>query len=160
MKKYFAFFSILLIALSFISCNHQVFYEKVDHIPHETWNIDSVLHYEVEITDSLEFYNMYIHLRNTVDFETQYFYVFMTTEFPNGYIGKDTLGFVVSDLYGKWTGTGMGRIKDNFFLFKKQVRFAHKGTYKFSVVQGMRQEDVKGISDFGLSLHYFEKDKK
>ncbi len=160
MKKYLA---ILYLFLSFTaamtSCSDKVYYEKIEHIDNEVWNIDSVLHFEIDITDSLQYYNMYINIRNTVDFETQYFYVFMTTEFPNGYIGKDTLGFILSDPYGQWTGTGIGRIKENRFLFKPQVRFAHKGTYKFTVVQGMREDNVKGIADFGISLYDFQKDK-
>ena len=145
--------------LLFTSCGGKVFYEKIDHIEDETWFIDSLLHYEVDITDSLQFFNMYVNLRNTVDFETQHFYLFMTTEFPNGYIGKDTLCCVVCDPYGKWTGKGMGRIKDNHFLYRAKVRFPMTGLYKFSVEQGMRADTVRGISDFGISLYYFEKDK-
>lgn len=152
---------VLILGIGFIlsSCSDKVFYEKIDHIDHEVWNIDTVLHYEFEITDSLQFYNMYIHVRNSVDFETQMFYVFMTTEFPDGFIGKDTLGCIISDPYGKWTGKGMGRLKDNRFLYKPKVRFAQKGTYKFSVVHGMREENVKGIADFGMSLYYYKEDK-
>ena len=152
------FFSLFLIFV-FSSCSNKIFYEKMDHLPNEEWDMDSVLRYEVEISDSLQFYNIYVNIRNTVDFQTQYFYVFMTTEFPNGYIGQDTLGCILSDSYGKWTGKGMGRIKDNHFLYKVKVRFPQTGIYKFSIVQAMREEKVKGISDIGLSFHYFEKDK-
>jgi len=145
-------------AFFFASCNGKVFYEKIDHIDNEVWNVDSLLHYEIEITDSLQFYNIYINIRNTVDFETQYFYLFLTSEFPNGYIGQDTLGCILCDPYGKWTGKGAGRIKENRFLFKPKVRFDQKGIYKFTVRQAMRNDNVKGISDFGISLYNFEKD--
>lgn len=142
------------ILLMLYSCEDNTFYEKFDHIDQEVWNIDSVLHFEIDIVDSLQYFDMYIDIRNTIDFETQYFYVFMTSEFPNGFIGTDTLGFIMSDPFGKWTGNGSGRIKENRFLYKTKVRFAHKGVYKFSVSQGMREENVKGIADFGMALIY------
>lgn len=157
-KKHPLFFLVLSFLFLMNSCSEKVFYEKIDHIDGEVWHIDSVLHYEIEITDSLQYYNMYIDIRNTVDFETQYFYVFMTTEFPSGYTGTDTLGFIISDPYGKWTGIGSGRIKDNRFLYRPKVRFAHKGVYKFSVVQGMREDEVKGVADFGMTWLYYEGD--
>ena len=159
MKKVLYLASLWGTLLLFASCGGKVFYEKIDHIEGEVWHVDSVLHYEIDVTDSLQFYNMYVNIRNTVDFETQHFYLFMTTEFPNGYVGKDTLGCVICDPYGKWTGKGVGRIKDNHFLYRAKVRFPVTGTYKFSVQQGMREDEAKGISEFGLSLYYFEKDK-
>lgn len=146
-------FAFIVLSL-FSACKRGTFYEKIDSIDQETWDVDSVLYYEIDITDSLQFYDMYIHIRNTIDFRTQYFYVFMTTEYPNGYTGKDTLGFVISDPYGKWTGTGTGRIKDNLFLFKPKVRFVRKGVYKISVIHGMREKRVTGITDFGIRLDY------
>jgi gliding motility-associated lipoprotein GldH len=156
--KPFYLFLIAVVPFFFASCNGKVFYEKIDHIDNEIWNVDSALHYEMEITDSLQYYNLYINVRNTVAFETQYFYVFLTSEFPNGYIGQDTLGCVLCDPYGKWTGKGVGRLKENHFLFKPKVRFAQKGIYKFTVRQAMREDNVKGISDFGMSLYNFDKD--
>jgi len=124
----------------------------VKNIKNETWHIDSTLHFEFDITDSNQYYTFYINIRNNIDFETQYFYVFLTSEFPNGYIGKDTLGFIISTPAGKWTGKGNGRLKDNKFLYKNQVRFPRKGVYKFSIQQGMREENVKGIANFGMTL--------
>lgn len=151
--------ALILLLISFAACGKRVFYEKIDPIPNEVWNIDSTLHYEFEITDSMQFYNIYINIRNSIDFETQNFYVFLTSEFPDGTIGKDTLGFVMCDPYGKWSGKGNGRIKDNQFLYKMKVRFPIKGVYKFSAVQAMREDDAKGITDFGICLYYFEKDE-
>ncbi|MDR2980548.1 MAG: gliding motility lipoprotein GldH [Bacteroidales bacterium] len=150
---------ITIFILIFNACGGKVFYEKVDAILNETWNIDSVLHYEFEITDSMCFYNIYFNIRNSVDFETQNFYVFLISEFPNGTTGQDTLGFKMCDQYGKWTGKGAGRIKDNQFLYKAKVRFPRTGVYKFSAVQGMREDNVCGITDFGMALYYFDKDK-
>ncbi|MEG2071277.1 MAG: gliding motility lipoprotein GldH, partial [Bacteroidales bacterium] len=77
----------------------------------------------------------------------------------DGQIFQDTLGCILSDKYGNWTGKGNGRMKENKFLFKPKIRFVQKGTYKFTVRQGMREDQVEGISNFGISLYYYDKDK-
>jgi len=148
-------FPILFCLLALASCNN-AYYEKIDSIPDEVWNIDSLLTYQVEITDSLQYYNMYIHVRNTTDFETQNFYIFMTTVFPDGYTARDTLGCILCDPHGKWTGKGNGRLRDNKFLLKPKVRFASCGLYTFEVCQAMRSNDVKGIANFGISLYPYK----
>lgn len=158
MKKIYYSLFVIVLALISTSCHRHVFYEKMVTIDGETWNIDNKVEYEFEITDSMAFYDFYINVGNNVDFETQNFYMFMTTEFPNGYIAQDTLGCILSDPYGNWTGKG-GRIKENKFLFKPNVRFPMTGKYKFTMVQAMREDDVKGIAYVGITLneHQIEK---
>lgn len=138
------------------SCKHQVFYSDIQSIAGEKWSVDKPLTFTVNIEDSMQYFNMYIHLRNTTDFETQNFYVFMRTTYPDGHAEQDTLGFILCDPYGKWTGKGQGRVKDNKFLFQPKVRFPFNGEYTFTITQGMRVDEVKGISDFGISLEHFE----
>ncbi len=143
----------VLLIFFFISCDNKVFYEKIDAIPNEVWNVDSVLYYEFEIDDTLQTFNIFINIRNSVDFETQNFYLFMRTTIPDGTVDQDTLGCILSDAHGKWTGKGMGRVKDNQFLFKPNVRFPMIGKYSFEIRQGMRNDNVKGVVNFGLSLY-------
>ena len=152
MKRFYLVFASLFSIIMWSSCTKNIFYEDMKSIKNETWHVDSTLYFEFNITDPNQYYTFYINIRNNIDFETQYFYVFLTSEFPNGYIGKDTLGFVICTPAGEWTGKGNGRLKDNKFLYKKQVRFPHEGTYKFSIQQGMREENVKGITNFGMAL--------
>ena len=138
------------------SCKHQVFYSDIQSIAGEKWSVDKPLTFTVNIEDSMQYFNMYIHLRNTTDFETQNFYVFMRTTYPDGHAEQDTLGFILCDPYGKWTGKGHGYLKENQFLFKPKVRFARCGTYTFKVQQAMREESLPGIAEFGIALYLTE----
>lgn len=147
---------ILICLVLFTSCSKNVHYNDIQPIPKEKWAIDRPLTFTMEIDDPNAYYNMYICLRNTTDFETQNFYVFMKTTFPDGHSDQDTLGFILCDKFGQWTGKGQGRIKDNKFLFQPKVRFPQKGKYTFTVTQGMRTDVVEGISDFGIILENFE----
>lgn len=155
MKKFLLITS--LFALFFCSCNRKEYYGEVTMLPNEKWSIDNPLHFKVNIEDSMQYFNMYILLRNTTDFETQNFYVFMKTKYPDGHIEQDTLGFILCDKFGKWTGKGNGRLKDNKFLFQPKVRFPYRGEYTFTVTQGMRDDVVQGIESFGIVLEKFEK---
>lgn len=136
------------------ACHQQIYYGDIQSIEKEKWHVDSPLVFKVNITDTLAYYDMYIDLRNSTDFETQNFYVFMQTTYPDGYTTQDTLGFTLCDKFGKWTGKGHGCLKDNKFLFQPKVRFPQQGTYTFTVYQGMRTNEVHGIADFGIILGY------
>jgi gliding motility-associated lipoprotein GldH len=153
LKNHVFLFWILFAGVA-VSCNHNTFYHKTIILPNETWNVDSTLVYEFTITDSLQFYNFYLDVRNTTSYPKQNFWIFFTTQFPDGSKFTDTLNCILSDAYGRWNGKGSGRVKDNRFLFKPKVRFQQKGDYIFSVQQAMRTVDLKGITDFGITLQY------
>ena len=158
MKK--VYIGILGLLLLLASCNSNVFYSDIQPIPNEKWKTSEPLTFTVEIPDSMCYYNMYINLRNTTDFQTQNFYIFMKTQYPDGHSEQDTLGFILCDKFGEWTGKGQGHIKDNKFLFQPKVRFPFCGKYTFTVTQGMRTDEVKGINDFGITLEKYEEKKK
>jgi gliding motility-associated lipoprotein GldH len=147
-----SFFALLL----FAGCNFKTYYAEVKQLPDEKWAVDKPLYYKMTIEDSMQYYNMYILLRNTTDFETQNLYVFMKTRYPDGHTEQDTLGFILCDKFGNWTGKGNGRLKDNKFLFQPKVRFPYNGEYVFTVTQGMRTDVVEGIESFGIKLEKFE----
>lgn len=147
---------ITLFAMLFCCCNRKEYYGEVTMLPDEKWSIDNPLYFTVNIEDSMQYFNMYILLRNTTDFETQNFYVFMKTKYPDGHSEQDTLGFILCDKFGKWSGKGNGRLKDNKFLFQPKVRFPYCGEYTFTVTQGMRDDVVEGIESFGIVLEKFD----
>jgi len=116
--------------------------------------MNNTLVYEFEITDSLQYYNFYINVRNTTDYPYQNLHLFFTTQFPDGEMFTDTLNGRLCDAYGRWTGKGSGKIKENRFVLKSKVRFQQKGNYVFSAQQAMRDSILIGITDFGITLQY------
>ena len=144
--------SILLFCFS--ACNHKTFYHKTYTLPNEVWDIENKLVYEFEIIDSLQYYNFYIDVRNTSDYPYQLLHLFFTTQFPDGEKFTDTLSGRICDAYGRWTGKGSGRIRENRFVLKSKVRFQQKGAYVFTAQQAARDSVLKGIADFGITLQY------
>jgi len=146
------FFSLICFVFMLFSCNHRTFFHKIDTFPNETWNIDTTLVYNFTIIDSLQFYNIYVNVRNTTDYPYQNLFLFFTTQFPDHTQFTDTLNCILYDAYGRWTGQGSGRIKENRFVLKSKVRFQQKGDYIFTAQQAMRESDLKGITNFGITL--------
>jgi gliding motility-associated lipoprotein GldH len=144
----------MLFTMILVSCNYNTFYQKSDILPNEIWNMDSTLVYEFTIVDSLQYYNFYVDVRNTTTYPYQNLYLFFTTQFPDSTVFTDTLNCILCDPYGRWTGKGSGRIKENRFVLKPKVRFPQTGTYIFSTQQAMRDNDLNGIINFGITLQY------
>jgi len=153
LKRHSVFFLILL-AGTLLSCNHNTFYHKSIALTNEVWNKDSAFVFELSIHDSLQFYRFYIDVRNTTNYGFQNLPLFFTTQFPDNTLFTDTLNCILSDAHGRWNGKGSGRIKDNRFVFKQKVRFPQTGIYTFSVQQASREVDLKGVTDFGITLQY------
>lgn len=146
-------FNILLVViLSIVSCDKSVYYDHNEKIEKDEWYIDHVLKHEITIKDTLDVFNMFIHVRNQVDYAYSNIFLFINTGFPNGQIAKDTLECILADKSGKWYGKGRGKYRDSKILFKPQLRFPLEGNYHINIQQAMREEPLKGISNIGISL--------
>lgn len=143
-------FLFLLLLMS--SCDSNQIFEKNVELPNSTWDMDSIITFNVEINDTLNPHNIYINVRNTSQYEMQNLFLFMNTTSPNGVVLKDTFECYLADTRGKWLGNGWGDIYDNQFVYKQNIRFPVSGTYKFEYVQAMRIKKLRYISDIGLRI--------
>ncbi|MBP5400369.1 MAG: gliding motility lipoprotein GldH [Bacteroidales bacterium] len=158
MKRFLLILSAALMLFA-TSCRRGVFYEEILPVKNETWSLNDTLHFAFDITDTLQYYTIYMDIRNSIDFETRNLYLFMDTEDPHGTKSRDTLEFLLADAHGNWVGKGTGRLKDYQYLFYPKVRFPYSGTYKFSFVQAMRTERLEGVANFGITLYYFDENR-
>ena len=80
-------------------------------------------------------------------------YLFPQLDDPlGGAYARDTIECILADNSGKWLGEGSGDIWDNQILFKKGVRFRKTGTYRFTLEQAMRVENLPLIMDVGMRI--------
>ncbi len=145
----FLFFSVIIL---FYGCDRSVVFEKNKKMPEMKWHFEDKMSFEAEINDTTELHNIYINVRNSVDYKYMNLYMFLDTEFPDGRIVRDTLECLLADSRGEWVGKGFGKIRSNQFLMRDNVWFPVKGTYTFSFEQAMREEVLEGISDIGLRI--------
>lgn len=134
------------------ACNNDVFYTESVHLENNEWKEADTLFYTFESKDTLASYDFYFEVRNTTDYDLQNLYLFITAYYPGDTYSCDTAECILAAPDGKWYGKGMGKHKDNRFLFRKGVRFRKSGNYVIAVNQAMRKENLKGISDVGILI--------
>jgi len=135
-----------------VSCDSRRVFEENIAIENGKWNANKKMCFEVPILDTSSAYNVYINIRNEMDYPYSNLYLFLKTKFPDGRIAMDTLECLLADLDGRWLGSGIGSVKFNQFLLQKGVYFREKGRYRFEVEQAMRVGELKGIKDIGLRI--------
>lgn len=145
---------VLMLLALLLSCDKSVYYENNHTISNEEWLIENELKHEIEIRDTMDVFNMFFHIRNSVDYGYSNLFLFVKTSFPNGQMSRDTLECILADKSGKWYGKGRGKFRDSKILFKPQVRFPLQGVYKIDIQQAMREEPLKGIANVGISLEF------
>jgi gliding motility-associated lipoprotein GldH len=144
----------LLVVAVFLAtaCDKTVFFNESAHLKNDEWKASDTLFYTFNSRDTLASYNFYFEVRNTTNYDLQNLYLFITAFYPDNSYSRDTAECILAAPDGKWFGKGMGKHKDNRFLFRKGVRFRKQGNYVIAVNQAMRKETLKGISDIGILI--------
>lgn len=139
----------LLISLA--SCDQSRVYEGSRQIG-SMWSKDSLARFEVSIDDTLSTNSVYVTLRNASSYPFSNIYLFVTTVAPSGAYVRDTMECALADDTGRWIGKGFAKYWDSRFAMRKNVKFPEKGTYSFTIQQGMRLEELPGIHDVGIRI--------
>ncbi len=144
--------AMIVIMIGLSACNNDVFHNQTVHLKNSDWKATDTLYYNFVSEDTLELYDFYFEVRNTTDYDMQNLYLFITAFYPGDTYSVDTAECILAAPDGKWYGKGLGKHKDNRFLFRKGVRFRKAGKHTIAVNQAMRKENLHGISDIGIIL--------
>lgn len=136
----------------FEACNSNLVFEQYQPVNDRSWNKDSVLVFDIPVTDTLSNHNLYINIRNDVTYSYSNLWLFIKIEQPDGETISDKFEITLADPAGKWLGKGFGGIKTREVMFRRNVFFPVSGDYKIFIQQGMRDDVLKGISDVGIRI--------
>jgi len=142
----------LVLPLFLLSCDPNRLYEENRAVDNCIWKSSERLSFEVAIPDTVLRYNVYLNVRNAMEYPYSNLYLFLQTVFPDGRIARDTIECTLADYDGRWLGSGVGSVKFNRFLLQNGVTFRQKGIYRFELEQAMRVNELKGIQDIGLRI--------
>ena len=134
------------------ACSDNYVYNGYVTMPHERWHADSLASFRVPVSDTITFYNLFVNVRNTTDYPYQNLYLFINITAPNGASVRDTFECYLADDHGKWLGKGKGKLRDNRFIYRENIRFGTEGDYTVTLQQAMRVEQLKGISEVGFRV--------
>lgn len=140
----------------FAACDSSLIYEENFSVDDNEWHKDDIKTFKFDIEDTLSPLNLYINMRTTTDYEFSNVYLFLYSDYPDGYSDKDTLEFIVAKPDGEWLGENSGTVVENKVLISKGGRFSTKGEYVFRIEHAMRDEVLKEIIDVGFRVEYME----
>ena len=141
----------ILSIIALASCNTTI-YEDIKDVQNNKLAYNDTISFDVNITTINKPYNVYIDIENTDNYKYSNLFLFVYITSPDKTTIVDTIDVFMADYKGKWVGKSKG---DNYFgnyLFKQAVAFPKTGIYKTSIVQGMRDDTLKGISKIGISV--------
>lgn len=136
---------IVLSSLLLVACSRSTMYTNYQTIPLEGWSMDSVLRFEVPVTDTVNAYDVLLHIRHTDAYPYQNMWLFANDG------GKtDTIEFYLADDRGRWLGNGQA-IKDMPVLYRENV-VLKDSLYILTLEEGMRDIVLRGISEIGVEI--------
>lgn len=151
MRRSFVFFILALL----ISCDSNRVFEDNVKFEDRTWKISEPALLEFNIQDLTKPHNLYLDIRNSVDYP--YSRIFVNYSLSDS-IGTELSKKLISEYLfdqktGKPTGqSGLGDVYDHQFLIDTNFPFKHPGKYKVRFEQFMRQDTLKGVLAVGLRV--------
>jgi gliding motility-associated lipoprotein GldH len=149
-ELYFILLIFLLPVLS--SCDRNVVFSGSEAMEKNTWNLMNKVSFEIPVTDTINSNNVLFTIRTGTSYPFRNIYLFVTTTSPDGKTIGDTLQYYLADEKGNWYGKGFGDIKELNLPYKSNVYFPRKGTYRFTIQHGMREQDLRVVYDMGLRI--------
>lgn len=146
---------LVIIAVIWSSCDETRVYEKNVDFEQQQWVVSDKPVFEVTIDDTQTPYNVYLNVRNSIEFP--YSRLFVT------YLLKDSVGNIVekklvnNTLFDPKTGkphgtSGIGDVYDHQFPLLKSYRFSYPGIHKIELEQFMRKDSLNGVLAVGIRV--------
>ncbi len=155
MRNVLAYFFLII---SLVSCNNDIVVSDSKALS-GVWDKAEVVEFTIPTMDSLQQYNMFLHIRNTNDYKYSNLFIIAAITFPHGKTVTDTLEYRMANPDGSWIGEGIGNVKENKLWYKENIRFFEEGNYTLSLMQAVRNNgsvegvtQLDGITDVGYSI--------
>ncbi len=145
----------LLLLISLVSCDSDRLYENNVEFEDRTWKVIDEPRFEFVIKDTVQRYNLYYNVRNSLDYP--YARLFITYHLYDS-TGKElTKKLINNDLFDQKTGapfgeSGLGDLFDHRLPLLNRYRFAYPGKYSLKLDQLMRQDTLKGVIAVGVRV--------
>jgi len=147
--------NLVLIALSSLlltACTQATMYHAYQSVDLSGWSMDSVVTFTVSVQDTVNPYDVILHVRHTDGYPYQNMWLFLNdgTADDQGVTKTDTIEFYLANERGQWLGRGRSLI-DMPVLYREQLVFTDS-LYTIRIQQGMRDIQLPGISDIGVEI--------
>lgn len=149
------FVGFTIIALTLLSCDDQRVYERNIDFNARYWLVNDQPELEFEISDTLQAFNLYCNVRNSLDYPfARIFIKYQLQDSTGASLVSDLVsGFLFDEKTGAPYGeSGLGDIYDQRILIKQGYQFPYAGKYRVAFQQYMRKDTLEGILAVGLRV--------
>ena len=150
---------ISLIILCFASCDSKRIYDSYVSVSNQSWEKEKTISFSFNVKDTIKRRNLFINIRNNNSYAFSNLFLITELNFPNGKKIVDTLEYEMTDVSGRFLGTGLTEIKENKLFYKENVVFPNSGDYKVFISQAMRKngetdgvKELEGITEVGFRI--------
>ena len=150
-----SFFGFLVVAVLTSSCDERRVYEKNTDFHSRQWLAGEKAEFEFEIKDTLQSYNLYCNVRNSLDYPfARLFITYYLRDSAGVAMEKELVRqLLFDDKTGEPQGdSGLGDIYDQRIPLKTNYRFPYSGKYTVAFEQYMRTDTLAGILAVGLRV--------
>ncbi|WP_430934030.1 gliding motility lipoprotein GldH [Saccharicrinis sp. 156] len=153
-NRVFVIVCVFVLAVVLVACGPIVVYKGAVEVPQNGWHKDTVAVFRSEVANLEETCHLLLEVENTDTYSYNNIWFFVDAVSPGGYVQRDTLDCRLANDTGDWFGKsnwGSDAFK-SVHPYKLNIRFPEKGTYKYYVVQGMRDTLLTGITSVGIKI--------
>lgn len=151
MKNRFLTVAIILI-FTLLSCGPNYIFDETLEIADDGWAYGDTLNFEVEITDTLEIYNLYLDIEHAADYTKQNIYILIYTQFPSGERIKERVAIDFADKTGQWYGDCNAEKCTLRVNIQEGAFFNLVGKHVFTIEQFMRIDPLQGVKKIALRI--------
>ena len=117
------------------------------------WNSKSEQKFNFEIKDFQKPKNIIFVVRNNNDYPySNIRFIVNMTNPKSKKTETDTLNYIIAKPNGEWIGKGFGNTKEILFQYRLNYKFPENGIYQFGIIQAMRNNNLPGIEDIGITI--------
>ena len=124
----------------------------VKALPDAVWHKDEMIRFQAPVQDTSGFYTVWLTVRNDQRYAFSNLWLFIRTTSPSGASIRDTIDIRLAGETGRWLGRGSSHKFTMELPLKMAVRFPLSGTYHFEIQHGMRDVELRSITDIGIRI--------
>lgn len=150
-----SFLGFTIIAISLLSCDDERVYERNIDFNSRYWLIGEKPELEFDINDTLQPYNLYANVRNSLDYPFARIFLTFYLQDSTGVLMQKGLvsGFLFDEKTGEPFGnSGLGDIYHHRILLKENFTFPYSGKYRMAFEHFMRTDTLQGVLAVGLRV--------
>lgn len=136
------------------SCDSRRVYEDNKEFNQRFWVVSDEPAFGFLITDSLQSYNLYYNIRNSLQYDWDRVFVTYTLSDSTGQELASKLVYnQLFDQTGKPLGqSGLGDLYDHQFPLVKDYHFPYRGKFTIRLTQFSRQDTLRGVLAVGIRV--------